>query len=83
MENPIKMDDLGVPLFLEIPIYTFWGERERGVGGISKLGQTFPRVYWNMMMFGGFPQLFNQIFKTLAPLAPSKIQQVNGKHKET
>ena len=21
MENPIKMDDLGVPLFLEIPIY--------------------------------------------------------------
>ena len=23
MENPIKMDDLGVPLFLETPIYTF------------------------------------------------------------
>ena len=22
MENPIKMDDLGVPLFLETPIYT-------------------------------------------------------------
>ena len=22
MENPIKMDDLGVPLFLEIPIWT-------------------------------------------------------------
>ena len=22
--NPIKMDDLGVPLFLETPIYTFW-----------------------------------------------------------
>ena len=21
MENPIKMDDLGVPLFLETPIY--------------------------------------------------------------
>ena len=23
MENPIKMDDLGVPLFLETPIYAF------------------------------------------------------------
>ena len=23
MENPIKMDDLGVPLFLEAPIYFF------------------------------------------------------------
>ena len=23
MENPIKMDDLGIPLFLETPIY-FW-----------------------------------------------------------
>ncbi len=23
MENPIKMDDLGVPLFLETPIYSF------------------------------------------------------------
>ena len=25
MENPIKMDDLGVPLFLETPIYTGHG----------------------------------------------------------
>jgi len=23
IENPLKMDDLGVPLFLETPIYTF------------------------------------------------------------
>ena len=23
MDNPIKMDDLGVPLFLETPIYTY------------------------------------------------------------
>ena len=33
MENPIKMDDLGVPLFSETPIYTWWqiystGQRE-------------------------------------------------------
>ena len=25
MENPIKMDDLGVPLFLETPIYSSYG----------------------------------------------------------
>ena len=25
MENPIKMDDLGVPLFFETPTYAFWG----------------------------------------------------------
>ena len=24
MENPIKMDDLGVPLFLETPIYSYY-----------------------------------------------------------
>ena len=24
MENPIKMDDLGVPLYLETPIYQTW-----------------------------------------------------------
>ena len=24
MQNPIKMDDLGVPLFLETPIYAFF-----------------------------------------------------------
>ena len=24
MENPIEMDDLGVPLFLETPIYVFF-----------------------------------------------------------
>ena len=26
MENPIKMDDLGVPLFLDTPIYLHWVE---------------------------------------------------------
>ena len=29
MENPIKMDDLGVPLFLETPIYST--ARSRGI----------------------------------------------------
>ena len=28
MENPIKMDDLGVPLFLETPIYTIIGVKQ-------------------------------------------------------
>ena len=27
-ENPIKMDDLGVPLFLETPIYCEMGEKK-------------------------------------------------------
>ena len=31
MENPIKMDDLGVPLFLETPIYIF----SKLVGGFN------------------------------------------------
>ena len=26
METPIKMDDLGVPLFLETPIFSKWKE---------------------------------------------------------
>ena len=29
MENPIKMDDLGVPLFLETPICSRYGSCER------------------------------------------------------
>ncbi len=28
--NPIKMDDLGVPLFLETPIYSFFQTKELG-----------------------------------------------------
>ncbi len=35
MENPIKMDDLGVPLFLETPIwYCIYSQREGEVGEI-------------------------------------------------
>ena len=30
MENPIKMDDLGIPLFLETPIYVHHRERIDG-----------------------------------------------------
>ena len=28
MENPIKMDDLGVPLFLETPIFTYMNHKQ-------------------------------------------------------
>ena len=35
VENPIKMDDLGVTLFLEIPILTFWNPQSHG--GLGKL----------------------------------------------
>ena len=34
MENPIKMDDLGVPLFLETPIYQNYKDSPLK-GGIS------------------------------------------------
>ena len=36
MENPIKMDDLGVPLFLETPVF-------RSIGTIC--GGLFPKMY--------------------------------------
>ena len=42
MENPIKMDDLGVPLFLETPISTasnisraFWVSIRQNITGVS------------------------------------------------
>ncbi len=34
MENPIKMDDLGVPLFLETPIWLFW-DANAGIQGCN------------------------------------------------
>ena len=50
MENPIKMDDLGVPLFLETPIYV-WGQCPGGEelpwwtlrGVFLETGKTTPR----------------------------------------
>ena len=37
MENPIKMDDLGVPLFLETPIYIYISYQKRGKVPIAML----------------------------------------------
>ena len=43
MENPIKMDDLGVPLFLETPIsMDFSGSN---VKGIPQLAGKIPLIY--------------------------------------
>ena len=36
MENPIKMDDLGVPLFLETPRYTIKVSGPRGFQSLSQ-----------------------------------------------
>ena len=44
MENPIKMDDLGVPLFLETPIYIHFHERNPIV--------TFPTSIHNRKHWG-------------------------------
>ena len=40
MENPIKMDDLGIPLFLETPIFTFLS--------ILLLNTGFTEFPWDM-----------------------------------
>ena len=53
MENPIKMDDLGVPLFSETPIYI------DTIGyGFSKMFEKFsPQTSWQMI------QLHEHIFQ--------------------
>ena len=64
MENPIKMDDLGVPLFLETPIYIY-------ISAFSKHGNTpcpqgsssFNKVTWV-----GHPRVSNhQAPQAMAP----------------
>ena len=37
MENPIKIDDLGVPLFLETPIWWFWCQNDCILGTFHNL----------------------------------------------
>ncbi len=45
MENPIKIDDLGVPLFLETPIYFLWGYNlHKYLGCLENIGVLF--VQW-------------------------------------
>ena len=43
MENPIKMDDLGVPLLLETPIY----HGKYSCGRYCHLGDSIPPEYNN------------------------------------
>ena len=47
MENPIKMDDLGVPLFLETPIWSYWPP----INGLGLMG--LPGGYFNPKKSGG------------------------------
>ena len=42
MENPIKMDDLGVPLFLETPI---WTQKIHEIW-ILQTADCWGRIYW-------------------------------------
>ncbi len=60
MENPIKMDDLGVPLFLETPIYLYqqsyiWVNRDSS--------QTSKVLKQSELFLEGFPQLIKPPFK--------------------
>ena len=43
MENPIKIDDLGVPLFLETPIYYIYG-LGHGSFGLKSQNKTGKRI---------------------------------------
>ena len=51
MENPIKMDDLGVPIFLETPIYWVCWEKKGSldmaflVGDVGKVQAGFARAW--------------------------------------
>ena len=44
MENPIKMDDLGVPLFLETPIWGFY---------FPTLGAGYPAIAPKSLLSAG------------------------------
>ena len=41
MENPIKMDDLGVPLFLETPIFSFCSQFFQDLDKTLAMAGTF------------------------------------------
>ena len=45
MENPIKMDDLGVPLFLETPISGVGGAGRSWKGFMTTIGKVFRLGY--------------------------------------
>ena len=40
MENPIKIDDLGVPLFLETPVYRYIYPKTHGSSGKPKISRS-------------------------------------------
>ncbi len=67
MENPIKMDDLGVPLFLETP--TYWDSICQKVGDIKSTCSLIllsPQNSRNSMyrwLWGSFSKNYHQILK--------------------
>ena len=74
MENPIKMDDLGVPLFLETSIFTWWfrilicGSFHCGSG--SKDAQNLDTK--NLMVGPGLLKIDDQIHPADATLRVSE-----------
>ena len=57
MENPIKMDDLGVPLFLETPIYICVVSCQEKVK--SLFNRVMKRISTNLKLSIGFSWPFN------------------------
>ena len=47
MENPMKIDDLGVPLFLETPIYCIYFDMSR-YGASENLNKSRGQRGWKM-----------------------------------
>ena len=59
MENPIKMDDLGVPLFLETPIYiyTFCFDKSLPVGTFDLLADENSSLQTSLSLGSFFCQV--------------------------
>ena len=57
MENPIKMDDLGIPLFLETPIWDFTWSVEKNLQGSLTIFACFRSGSFEDDDFPAFPRL--------------------------
>ena len=56
MENPIKMDDLGIPLFLDTPIWNLYFSllyeslRKSVVCDLLVLAERQPKIAWGILL---------------------------------
>ena len=72
MENPIKMDDLGVPLFLETPTWTKTKSDTASKKALQRNTKTFPSVHTHMLQM--YSNNFQPIQQQPHHLQPAKNQ---------